>query len=84
MCRKEGIPVLVDGAHALGQVPVDLGELKPDFFFSNAHKWTFVPRGCAVMYIHPRWRDVICPAVISFSWTRRHITSKEIFISRNR
>ena len=31
-CRREGVPVLVDGAHAAGMLPVDLGELGADFW----------------------------------------------------
>jgi len=36
--QGEGILVFVDGAHAIGQVPVDLTALHPDFFITNAHK----------------------------------------------
>lgn len=37
-CREEGILSLVDGAHGIGQLPLDLGALRPDFFVSNCHK----------------------------------------------
>lgn len=36
--QGEGILVFVDGAHSIGQVPVDLTALHPDFFITNAHK----------------------------------------------
>ncbi|KAF8926473.1 hypothetical protein BGZ58_011153, partial [Dissophora ornata] len=38
MLQGYGILVFVDGAHAIGQVHVDLADLHPDFFITNAHK----------------------------------------------
>lgn len=39
VCSEEGVLSLVDAAHAVGMIPVDLGELKPDFWTSNCHKY---------------------------------------------
>ena len=37
--REEGVPAIVDGAHALGATPVDLKALgSPAFWFGNGHK----------------------------------------------
>jgi isopenicillin-N epimerase len=78
-CRRRQIPVLVDGAHAPGQVPVDLTALDPDFWVGNLHKWPCAPKSSAVLYAARHWRHTLRPLVAShrfadgyqpaFDWT---------------
>lgn len=63
--QQQGVRVLVDGAHAPGQVDVDLKALGADFWTGNLHKWPCAPKGTAVLYVHPRHHDTIRPTVIS-------------------
>ncbi len=49
--RRHGIPVLVDGAHALAHFDFDLGELDVDFYATSLHKWLFAPHGTGLLYI---------------------------------
>ncbi|PPD42648.1 MAG: aminotransferase [Methylocystis sp.] len=65
-CRERGVAVLVDGAHAPGQVALDLPALGADWYAGNLHKWSFVPRGCGFLWARPERRDALVPAVPSW------------------
>ena len=67
--RERGLPVLVDAAHAPGQVAVDVEALGVDFWVGNLHKWVCSPRGCAALVVAPRWQDVVRPRVASHGYT---------------
>ena len=38
ICNELGVLSMVDGAHGVGQIEVDLQASRPDFFVSNCHK----------------------------------------------
>lgn len=44
----------IDGAHAVGQIKLDLAGLDPDFFVSNCHKYVFVTAGFGTMILIPQ------------------------------
>jgi len=63
--RKVGARVLVDGAHAVGHVPLDLRQLGVDWYVSNAHKWLFAPRGTAFLHAAPDAARLTLPPLVS-------------------
>lgn len=69
LAREQGIPVLVDGAHAPGMIPLDLEALGADWYTGNCHKWLFTPKGCALLWAR-RDRQQIQAPVISWGWQR--------------
>jgi isopenicillin-N epimerase len=60
-CRPAGVPVLVDGAHAAGMLPVNLDRLGADFWVGDLHEWVCAPKASAVLYAAPRWRATLRP-----------------------
>lgn len=66
LAHDAGIPVLVDGAHAPGFLPLDLSKIDADFYTGNFHKWLCAPRGCAFLSVAPQWRHVIRPQSLSY------------------
>ena len=68
MAKKRDIPILIDGAHAPGQVDVDLDILEPDYWTGNLHKWTCSPKGAALLYVAPRHQSTFHAHVISHGY----------------
>jgi isopenicillin-N epimerase len=64
--QERGVAVFLDGAHAPGMLPVDLGSLAPDFWAGNFHKWPCAPRGSGALYVAPRWRALV--GAVALSW----------------
>jgi isopenicillin-N epimerase len=59
-----GASVLVDAAHAPGQLRDDIEALGADHWVGNLHKWAYTPRGSAILWSRPG-ADVT-PAVLSW------------------
>lgn len=61
LAHAHGALMVVDGAQALGSVPVDVKALGCDAYASCGHKWLSGPPGTGVLYIAKKARQQIDP-----------------------
>lgn len=66
--KEAGILTVIDGAHAPGQIPLDMDDLQADFYLGNVHKWLCGPKGVAFLYTRPGIQHLIQPLVIGWGW----------------
>ncbi|NQV25732.1 MAG: aminotransferase class V-fold PLP-dependent enzyme [Rhodopirellula sp.] len=69
ICRRAkelGIPVCIDGPHAVAMLPLNLKKLDCDFYTASCHKWLSAPFGSGFLYVAPRQQKRVQPAIVSW------------------
>lgn len=59
LAHKNNIFIFVDGAHALGMLPLNMQELGIDFFATCGHKWLCGPKGTGFLFIKKSLIDIV-------------------------
>jgi isopenicillin-N epimerase len=68
VCRARGVPVLADGAHVPGMLPLDLPSLGVDWYTANLHKWAHAPQTVGILWVAPSRQADLHPLVISWGY----------------
>jgi isopenicillin-N epimerase len=66
--REAGIVSVIDGAHAPGHVPLDLGHLGADFYAGNCHKWLCAAKGSGFLYARREHQELLQPLVVGWGY----------------
>ena len=67
MARDRNIPVLVDGAHGPGNLPLEMRAYVAaglTWYVGNCHKWLCSAKSAGFLWTHPDWRGSVRPPVI--------------------
>jgi|SRR6185437_16355829 len=70
--KEKGILTFVDGAHAPGQLALNLSELQADFYVGACHKWMLAPKGSSFLFVRKELQDSLDPLLISWGYNSDH------------
>lgn len=70
--RATGAPILLDGAQALGAIPVDLHALGVDYYACSGQKWMCGPEGSGALYVRADRLDELEPPFPSYMTVADH------------
>jgi isopenicillin-N epimerase len=68
LAREAGAKVMIDGAHAPGQIALDVPAIGADWYVGNLHKWFFAPRSCGFLWASKAMQSHTHPLAISHGY----------------
>jgi selenocysteine lyase/cysteine desulfurase len=81
--RERAIDVILDGAHALGQIEFNLAELGIAFAGFNLHKWIGAPLTLGFLYIAPERLADIDPDMGEFHYPATDVRARTSYSTPN-
>ena len=66
--RALGVPTLIDGAHAPGQIELYLDAVGADFYTGNCHKWMCAPKGTGFLHARAQHHATLQAPVVSWGY----------------
>lgn len=78
MARRHGLLTVIDGAQAVGQLPLDMGALGCDAYAGSGHKWLLGPKGTGLLYVRADPAERIRPLAWASGKHRLNVDSMGI------
>lgn len=75
--QQRGILTFIDGAHAPGQIPLDLTNLGADYYTGACHKWMMTPKGSSFLFAKRERQSLLDPLVISWGYNSDHPSTSQ-------
>lgn len=75
--KEKNILIFIDGAHAPGQVKINLSQLDPDFYTGACHKWMLTPKGSSFLYVRNKLQHLFDPLLISWGYESDHPSASQ-------
>jgi isopenicillin-N epimerase len=69
--REAGIITVIDGAHAPGQIDLDMRAIGADYYGGNCHKWLSSAKGAGFLYARPEMQARLEPLIVGWGWRAR-------------
>ena len=69
LLESKGVNVLLDAAHGIGMIPLDIEKIGASYTTSNCHKWLCAPKGSAFLHVRKDLQNLIHPLTISHGMT---------------
>jgi isopenicillin-N epimerase len=66
LAKEQNILTIIDGAHVPAQIPLNIHELKCDFYTGACHKWLCAPKGSSFLFVKKEHQDWVKPVVVSW------------------
>jgi len=84
--RRRGILSVVDGAHAPAMIPLNVDDVRADFYTGNGHKWLLAPTGTGFLCPSAGNEDRLQPMQVSWGWhhERKNVDARDEFGSTPR
>jgi isopenicillin-N epimerase len=68
IAKEKGLLTFVDGAHAPGQVQLDLQNSPFDIYTGACHKWMMTAKGSSFLYVKKEYQQPVDPLIVSWGY----------------
>ena len=77
--KSLGLMTFVDGAHAPGQIDVNLNTLQADIYTGACHKWMMTPKGSSFLYVTKALQHLFDPLIVSWGYEENLQSETQFF-----